>query len=144
VWVVVQPETVVRWHRRGFRLYWRYRLRRRPGPPPVPKEVRELIRRMALENPWGARRVVEDEPGVQELEAYGRDHEEVHRRDGVPVSSQERQPVLSLHRIRRPLREVARDGRKADFDAELREFGVDPIGDESFTSTSRRIPPHLG
>ena len=70
--------------------------------------------------------VVEDEPGVQELEAYGRDHEEVHRRDGVPVISQERQPVLSLHRIRRPLREVTRDGRKADFDAELREFGVDP------------------
>jgi hypothetical protein len=55
--VVVQPETVVRWHRKGFRLYWRFRSRRRPGRPRIPKEVRELIRRMALENPWGARKI---------------------------------------------------------------------------------------
>ena len=68
---------------------------------------------------------VEDEPDAQELEAYGWDDEEVHRRDGILVIPQERQPVLSPHRIRRPLREGARDGRKADFDAELREFGVD-------------------
>jgi transposase InsO family protein len=57
VLVVVQPETVVRWHRKGFRLYWRIRSRRRPGRPRIPKEVRELIRRMALENPWGARKI---------------------------------------------------------------------------------------
>jgi transposase InsO family protein len=57
VLVVVQPETVVRWHRKGFRLYWRFRSRRRPGRPRIPKDVRELIRRMALENPWGARKI---------------------------------------------------------------------------------------
>ena len=57
VLVVVQPDTVVRWHRKGFRLYWRFRSRRRPGRPRIPKEVRELIRRMALENPWGARKI---------------------------------------------------------------------------------------
>ena len=57
VLVVVQPETVVRWHRKGFRLYWRFRSRRRPGRPRIPKEVRQLIRRMALENPWGARKI---------------------------------------------------------------------------------------
>ncbi len=55
--VVVQPERVVRWHRQGFRLYWRFRSRRRPGRPPIPKDVRELIRRMAPENPWGARKI---------------------------------------------------------------------------------------
>ena len=57
VLVVVQPETVTRWHRKGFRLYWRFRSRRRPGRPRIPKEVRQLIRRMALENPWGARKI---------------------------------------------------------------------------------------
>ena len=57
VLVVVQPETVARWHRKGFRLYWRFRLQARPGRPRIPKEVRQLIRRMALENPWGARRI---------------------------------------------------------------------------------------
>jgi transposase InsO family protein len=55
--VVVQPETVVRWHRKGFRLYWRLRSRQRPGRPRIPKEVRELIRRMAVENRWGARKI---------------------------------------------------------------------------------------
>ena len=57
--VIVQPETVVRWHRQGFRLYWRWKSRRRrPGRPPVPREVRELIRTMSLANPrWGAPRI---------------------------------------------------------------------------------------
>ncbi|MFH1681821.1 MAG: integrase core domain-containing protein [Candidatus Eisenbacteria bacterium] len=50
----MKPETVVGWHRKGFRLYWRWKSRK-PGRPPVPKEVRDLIRRMSLENPlWGA------------------------------------------------------------------------------------------
>jgi hypothetical protein len=57
VLVVVQPATVVRWHRKGFRLYWRLRSRRRPGWPRIPQELRQLIRRMALENPWGARKI---------------------------------------------------------------------------------------
>ena len=70
--------------------------------------------------------MVEDEPDVQELEANGRDDEEVHRCDGIPVVPQEREPVLSPDRIQRPPREVARDRRKADFDAKLRELGVDP------------------
>ena len=44
--VIVQPETVIRWHRRGFRLFWRWQSRpRRRGRPPVHHEVKELIRR---------------------------------------------------------------------------------------------------
>src|ERR1700694_5901153 len=50
--MVVRPETLIRWHRAGWRLFWRYRSR--PGRPPIPLELRQLIRRMATENPlWG-------------------------------------------------------------------------------------------
>jgi hypothetical protein len=57
VLVIVKPETVVRWHRKGFRLYWRALSRRGPGRPRLPQELRELIRRLALENGWGARKI---------------------------------------------------------------------------------------
>ena len=57
--VIVKPETVVRWHRAGFKLYWTWISRRgsRPGRPPVDAEVRDLIRRMASDNGWGAPRI---------------------------------------------------------------------------------------
>ena len=59
VLVIVKPDTVVRWHRAGFRRYWTWRSRRlRPGRPCVAPEVRELIRNMCRANPlWGAPRV---------------------------------------------------------------------------------------
>jgi hypothetical protein len=57
--IVVQPETVVRWHRAGWRLLWRYQSR--PGRPPIPLELRRLIRRMAIENPlWGEERIANE------------------------------------------------------------------------------------
>jgi putative transposase len=56
--VIVQPETVVVWHRQGFRLLWTWRSRRRLGRPPIAQDVRALIRQMARENPlWGAPRI---------------------------------------------------------------------------------------
>jgi transposase InsO family protein len=56
--VLVRPETVVRWHRRGGRLFWRWRSRGPIGRPRVSAEVRDLIGRMARENPgWGAERI---------------------------------------------------------------------------------------
>ena len=56
--VLVTPETVVRWHRRGWRLFWRWRSRARIGRPRVAAEVRELIATMARDNPgWGAERI---------------------------------------------------------------------------------------
>jgi transposase InsO family protein len=55
---IVEPETVVRWHRLGFRLYWRWKSRSRGGRPRVPPELRRLIREMSLANPlWGASRI---------------------------------------------------------------------------------------
>jgi len=58
--IIVTPETVIRWHRSGFRMYWRLisRVRRQVGRKQTPREVRELIFRVVAENPtWGAPRI---------------------------------------------------------------------------------------
>jgi len=55
--VIVQPDTVVRWHRKGFRLYWRSISRPGPRRPPISPEIQALIRRFANENGWRARKV---------------------------------------------------------------------------------------
>ena len=55
---VVRPETVLRWHRAGFRSYWRWKSRRRPGRPAISTEIRQLLREMSIANPlWGAPRI---------------------------------------------------------------------------------------
>jgi putative transposase len=57
--VIVQPATLVRWHRQGFRLFWRWRSLH--GRPPLPADLRTLIRRMARENPtWGEERIANE------------------------------------------------------------------------------------
>ena len=57
--MVVRPETVVRWHRASWRLLWRYKSK--PGRPPIPLELRQLIRRLAAENPlWGEERIANE------------------------------------------------------------------------------------
>jgi putative transposase len=56
---IIKPETVVAWHRAGFRLFWTWKVRRgQPGRPLISSEVRDLIRKMCRENPsWGAPRI---------------------------------------------------------------------------------------
>src|ERR1700690_1105834 len=55
---IVQPETLVRWHRAGFRRYWRWRSRPQGGRPQIDTELRALIRQMSTENQlWGAPRI---------------------------------------------------------------------------------------
>src|SRR5437016_3261621 len=55
---IVRPETVLRWHRRGFAAYWRWKSHSPGGRPRISKEVRDLLRRMGFENPlWGAPRI---------------------------------------------------------------------------------------
>jgi hypothetical protein len=55
---VVQPETVLRWHRAGFKMFWRWKSRHRAGRPRIDRGLRDLIRRMSRENPlWGASRI---------------------------------------------------------------------------------------
>jgi transposase InsO family protein len=55
---VVQPETILRWHRAGFRRFWRWKSRNRVGRPKIDRELCELIRRISMENPlWGASRI---------------------------------------------------------------------------------------
>jgi hypothetical protein len=49
---IIKASTVIGWHRKGFRLFWAWKVRRgKPGRPGVPQEVRELIRTMSRENP---------------------------------------------------------------------------------------------
>ncbi len=55
--VIVKPDTVVRWHRKGFRLYWRGTSQPGPGRPPICEEVQALIVRLARENGWRARKI---------------------------------------------------------------------------------------
>jgi Integrase core domain len=58
VLTIIRPETLVRWHRAGFRRYWRWQSRPRGGRPPIDTELRALIRRVSIENPlWGAPRI---------------------------------------------------------------------------------------
>jgi putative transposase len=59
VLIIVKPETVVKWHREGFRLYWKWKSGvRRAGRPKIKKVIRELIKRMSVENPlWGVPRL---------------------------------------------------------------------------------------
>jgi hypothetical protein len=55
VLTIIRPETLVRWHRAGFRCYWRWKSRPLGGRPRIDTELRALIRRMSMENPlWGA------------------------------------------------------------------------------------------
>ena len=57
--VLVQPATLIRWHRQGFRLFWRWKSR--PGRPPIPADLQALIRRMARDNPtWGKERIANE------------------------------------------------------------------------------------
>jgi transposase InsO family protein len=58
VLTIIQPETLVRWHRAGFRYYWRWKSRSWAGRPQIEAELRALIRQMSIENPlWGAPRI---------------------------------------------------------------------------------------
>jgi transposase InsO family protein len=55
---VVRPDTILRWHRAGFRAYWRWKSRDQPGRPKIDRELRDLIRQMCKQNPlWGAPRI---------------------------------------------------------------------------------------
>jgi hypothetical protein len=55
---ILKPETLVRWHRAGFRAYWRWKSRSRGGRPRTSHEIRQLIRTMSIANPlWGAPRI---------------------------------------------------------------------------------------
>ena len=55
--IIVKPETVIAWYRKGFRLFWTWKVRRgKPGRPVIPKDGRELIRRLSREDPLGERR----------------------------------------------------------------------------------------
>ncbi|HWE61570.1 MAG TPA: hypothetical protein VHB98_07650, partial [Chloroflexota bacterium] len=56
--LIIQPDTLLRWHRSGFRLFWKSKSRRKSGRPPLPEATITLIQEMAVTNPlWGAERI---------------------------------------------------------------------------------------
>jgi hypothetical protein len=57
--IIVKPDTVVRWHKKGFKLFWKFKSRRKgPGRPQISPEIRDLVHKMAKANPlWGAPRI---------------------------------------------------------------------------------------
>ena len=74
---IIEPETLVRWHRAGFRRYWRWESRSRGGRPQIDVELRTLIRQMCMENLlWGA-------PPVYRKLKLGRSDGEARRGSGV-------------------------------------------------------------
>jgi len=87
VLAVVKPSTVTRWHRQGFKYFWRWKSRgRKPGRPALDLSTRQLIRRMALENRWRAPRI------TKELARLGIDvHEDTVRRYMPKVPPTEKQ-----------------------------------------------------
>src|SRR5947199_9897464 len=85
----VEPETVIRWHRAGFRSFWGWKSRRRAGRPSVPPEIRRLIREMSLANPlWGAPRILENSSSSASMSARTqspstwRGEDDLRRKDG--------------------------------------------------------------
>ena len=59
--LIVQPATVIKWHRQGFKLYWRWKSRKKQGRPEVDWEIRDLIQRMCRENStWGTPRILSE------------------------------------------------------------------------------------
>src|SRR5215831_9935103 len=58
--IVAKPDTLIRWHRKGFRLFWKWKSRPR-GRPPVPANVQKLVKEMALNNPtWSEERIADE------------------------------------------------------------------------------------
>ncbi len=68
---IVKPETVIKWHRAGFRSYWRWKSRRRGGRPTVAPEIRKLIREMSIANSlWGAPRIHGELLGIAAMDMF--------------------------------------------------------------------------
>ena len=92
--VIVKPETVIRWHHAGFRLFWRWRSQSRGGRPKVPLEICQLIRAMSLANPlWSAPRIHGEllklgiEIGQTSVTKYMTRHRNPHRKGGRRFSA---------------------------------------------------------
>lgn len=118
VLVIVQPDTVIRWHRTGFRLYWARlsRRARRAGRPTLSREVRSLIRRIATENFWGAPRASTESSALSvstsPSAAFPAAYRLPPRRPGqswktfLETIGKASRPWIRVRRVRRDLREA--------------------------------------
>ena len=106
--ILVKPTTVIKWHRAGFRAYWRFKSRSRGGRPRVDPETRQLIRRLWLDNPtWGAPHVQAElaKLGILVSEATVRKYKSRARRppvaDLADILEEPRQPDRCYRLLRR-------------------------------------------
>ncbi len=152
--VMVEPDTVVRWHRSAWRAYWRWKSRRRSGRPRIPAELRQLIVRIATEHPrWGAVRIVGEllpDPGrvrmlrdvpvpdaasvvvdhdehVERAEGERLDREQIGGPDAGRVVAEKRAPRLARGAPQR-LPAVATHGAGADLEAKGTQLADDADG----------------
>jgi hypothetical protein len=89
---ILRPETIVRWHRKGFSAFWRWKSRPLGGRPQIDKEVRDLIRRMSFENPlWGAPPDIASVPGP----SLDPEHGQIHRTSAGPLQEPMAMTTLS-------------------------------------------------
>jgi hypothetical protein len=104
--VIVKPETVIRWHRDGFRLYWRRKSRKKPGRPKITAEIRSLIRRMcrvrsnrrsvAMSSPsLRSAAYITGTRGLREIAARSDHHAQAKCRDRTALVSE----IPSVHRL---------------------------------------------
>ena len=108
---IVEPATVLRWHRKGWRLYWTWKSRSRLGRPRLSAEVRDLIATISRDNPlWGSERIRGEllKPGIERWPEYSvpkpaaeMEIEALERRDLLPrVSESSRRRYLDQARLR--------------------------------------------
>src|SRR5205809_4495586 len=98
---IIRPETLVRWHRAGFRRYWRWKSRCLGGRPQIAADLRALIRRMSAENPlWGAPRIHGELLKLGSRQLALQPHLQILRRSRRPLlcgMEQARRPTLAHH-----------------------------------------------
>lgn len=137
--LIIRPDTLVRWHRAGFRRYWRWKSRFRAGRPRIEGELRALIRRMSVENPlWGAPRIHGEllKLGFAVAQSTVANYMVKHR--GPP--SQTWGPFcVTMHLTSRPL--ISSSSRHSASDCYTVSSSFGSLGATSFGSTSRPIPP---
>ena len=112
---VVKPETLIRWHRKGFRLWWRRKLRAR-GRPPIPVNLQHLIATMTAENrTWGEERIADNSwsssasaclhgpyDGIRHRDHGARDREHRHGAPSCGTTPRRCSPVISVSSLRPP------------------------------------------
>ena len=155
--VIVHPETVVRWHRNGFRRYWRSISMPGPGRPPISEEIKALIVRMATENRWRARKIQAELMKLGIRVSLATVSRYVPKTKPDPTQQHRWMTFLRNHKdvicrnglLRRPNRSipsalrVVRDRPRETEDSALQRYR-EPIGSLGDSAAARNLPGRTG